>query len=96
MSATLIAPTRLRLEDLEVTSYATTYEAAAIDPYCCTGCDSGCGINPTAGGCESGATATQDKLCAYCCTGCDSGCGIIPTGGGCESAGGETGEGVCW
>jgi hypothetical protein len=93
MSATLTAPIRLRLEDLEVSSYATTYEAAAAEPYCCTGCDSGCGIIPTGGGCES-AGATYDKEC--CCTGCDSGCGINPTAGGCESAGAETGEGVCW
>lgn len=94
MTATLTAPIRLRLEDLEVASYATSVEAAAIDPYCCTGCDSGCGIIATGGGCESGGGYTDPKEC--CCTGCDSGCGIIPTGDGCESAGGDTGEGVCW
>jgi hypothetical protein len=94
MTTTLIAPIRLRLEDLEVSSYATTYEAAAIDPYCCTGCDSGCGIIPTGGGCESGGGATDAREC--CCTGCDSGCGINPTAGGCESAGEETGKDVCW
>ncbi len=94
MTATLTAPIRLRLEDLEVASYATTYQAAASDPYCCTGCDSGCGIIPTGGGCESAGGATDVKEC--CCTGCDSGCGINPTEGGCESAGGDTGKDVCW
>lgn len=63
MTATLTAPIRLRLEDLEVASYATTYEAAAIDPYCCTGCDSGCGINPTEGGCESAGAETGEGIC---------------------------------
>jgi hypothetical protein len=50
---------KLRIEDLKISSFRT--EAAAVqpidkpfDPFCCTGCDSGCGINPTAGGCESG------------------------------------------
>ena len=54
---------KLRIEDLKVSSFRT--EAAAvspiaqpIDPFCCTGCDSGCGINPTAGGCESGGGET--------------------------------------
>ena len=95
MPATLIAPVRLRLEDLQVTSYATSAEAAVIDPYCCTGCDSGCGIIPTGGGCESGGGELTDvKEC--CCTGCDSGCGINPTAGGCESGGGDTGKDVCW
>lgn len=43
---------KLNPESLRVQSFATTY---ASDPYpiCCTGCDSGCGINPTAGGCQS-------------------------------------------
>jgi len=58
-------PIRLDVDDLQVTSYATGpgtgLEAggdvlAPIGPggYCCTGCVSGCGINPTAGYCESG------------------------------------------
>ena len=63
MTTTLTAPARLRLEDLVVTSYSTTVEAAAIDPYCCTGCDSGCGINPTAGGCESAGEETGEGIC---------------------------------
>ena len=46
----------LKVESLEVSSFAT---AASLmdpvdDPRCCTGCDSGCGRNPTALGCESG------------------------------------------
>lgn len=51
---------RLKIEDLDVASFAISSEALAasqkpiIDIYCCTGCASGCGINPTAGGCESG------------------------------------------
>lgn len=54
---------KLRVEDLKVASFTT--EAAATspiiaDPFCCTGCDSGCGINPTAGGCESGGGETKD------------------------------------
>lgn len=50
----------LRLDDLQVTSFQTAESpslaiAPSGDPAfcCCTGCDSGCGINPTAGGCES-------------------------------------------
>lgn len=43
--------TRLNPEDLQVTSF----ETASISglPYCCTGCDSGCGIFPTNSTCES-------------------------------------------
>jgi hypothetical protein len=70
MTATLTAPIRLRIEDLEVSSYATTSEAAAIQPAwtdpqecCCTGCDSGCGIIPTGGGCESADTDTGEGVC---------------------------------
>ncbi len=42
---------KLRIEDLKISSFRT--EAAAVqpidepfDPFCCTGCDSGCGIFP--------------------------------------------------
>jgi len=46
----------LNPDDLNVESFPT---AAIISTgpgggYCCTGCTSGCGINPTAGGCASG------------------------------------------
>ena len=47
----------LNPENLAVESFATTDETASISPvggYCCTGCVSGCGYNPTAGGCASG------------------------------------------
>ncbi|HEX8691542.1 MAG TPA: hypothetical protein VF746_03810 [Longimicrobium sp.] len=52
----------LNPDDLHVESFATA------DPYstggrCCTGCVSGCGINPTAGGCES----QPDTFGAYTC-----------------------------
>ncbi|HET7460219.1 MAG TPA: hypothetical protein VFJ82_03190 [Longimicrobium sp.] len=44
----------LNPDDLNVESFPTN-EAAMIGGggYCCTGCTSGCGINPTAGYCES-------------------------------------------
>lgn len=44
---------KLKIEELQVASF-TTEAISPIDPFCCTGCDSGCGINPTAGGCQSG------------------------------------------
>ena len=55
---------KLNPEDLSVDSFAT--QVPQTDPtdtlnfqiagggYCCTGCVSGCGYNPTASGCESG------------------------------------------
>lgn len=54
-----INPIRLDIDDLQVTSYATD-ESAIISPIggCCTGCVSGCGINPTAGYCESGGASS--------------------------------------
>jgi hypothetical protein len=48
----------LNPEDLNVESFPTMDSTMSIDTgggYCCTGCDSGCGINPTGGGCESGS-----------------------------------------
>jgi hypothetical protein len=63
---------KLDLEHLAVDSFeaaapdlqASVY-SAPLGPggYCCTGCDSGCGYNPTALGCESGANDTA--LAAY-------------------------------
>ncbi len=55
---------KLKVEDLKVSSFRTESAAVSpidqpIDPFCCTGCDSGCGINPTAGGCESGGGETE-------------------------------------
>ncbi|HSU15678.1 hypothetical protein [Longimicrobium sp.] len=46
----------LNPEDLTVESFATSEATMSIGTgggFCCTGCDSGCGINPTGGGCES-------------------------------------------
>ncbi len=45
----------LNVESLEVSTFETGAIATSIpgDIRCCTGCTSGCGINPTAGGCES-------------------------------------------
>ncbi|HET7460218.1 MAG TPA: hypothetical protein VFJ82_03185 [Longimicrobium sp.] len=42
--------------DLTVETFPTTDKAmlSSGGGFCCTGCTSGCGINPTAGGCESG------------------------------------------
>jgi hypothetical protein len=48
----------LNPEDLNVDSFPTADSASSIGTgggYCCTGCDSGCGFNPTGGGCESGS-----------------------------------------
>jgi hypothetical protein len=57
---------RLDPESLQI----TTFEPSAAmsiggtgGGYCCTGCDSGCGINPTAGGCESGGQTFKDFAC---------------------------------
>lgn len=56
---------RLNVEDLQVSSYSPESEAAApIGGYCCTGCVSGCGINPTAGYCESGGGTSFDIVVA--------------------------------
>ena len=44
----------LNPEDLKVDSFDTTASISG-GGYCCTGCVSGCGINPTASGCESGS-----------------------------------------
>ncbi|HEX6038850.1 hypothetical protein [Longimicrobium sp.] len=54
---------KLKIEDLRVSSFTTeskTVSPIGIDPFCCTGCDSGCGINPTASGCDSGGGETQN------------------------------------
>ncbi|HEX6746632.1 MAG TPA: hypothetical protein VF092_05000 [Longimicrobium sp.] len=44
----------LNPEDLKVESFlAAAIPSTGGTLNCCTGCTSGCGINPTAGGCES-------------------------------------------
>jgi hypothetical protein len=54
---------RLNLSSLKVQSFTTSVPAMIAVPKCCTGCDSGCGIIPTGGGCESGAGDTQYPVC---------------------------------
>ncbi|HEX5727541.1 MAG TPA: hypothetical protein VFX98_18860 [Longimicrobiaceae bacterium] len=60
-------PVRLNPEDIEVSSFdveaAGPMAARLPDPFCCTGCVSGCGINPTAGYCESGG-GSGDIFCS--------------------------------
>ncbi|HEX8691543.1 MAG TPA: hypothetical protein VF746_03815 [Longimicrobium sp.] len=53
----------LNPEDLQVESFATAEPDGT--GYCCTGCVSGCGINPTAGYCES-----QPETYEYWSCGC--------------------------
>jgi hypothetical protein len=51
----------LNPEDLAIVSFPTTGVSESISTgggYCCTGCASGCGINPTASGCASGGDTT--------------------------------------
>ena len=47
---------------LEVSSFSTSSSlpGTELPGYCCTGCVSGCGINPTASGC---ASASGDVMC---------------------------------
>lgn len=57
---------RLNPEQLQVESYSMSASEPVFDPFCCTGCDSGCGINPTAGYCESGGGKTgEPETIAY-------------------------------
>jgi hypothetical protein len=53
-----MATKKLVLEELDVTSFVTepTLMSSIGGGYCCTGCVSGCGINPTASGCQSGGS----------------------------------------
>jgi hypothetical protein len=53
---------KLDPESLSVQSFATA-ESSDPSPRCCTGCDSGCGINPTAGGCESQPNTFGEYTC---------------------------------
>jgi len=48
----------LNPDDLKVESFTTATTSKSISTiggggFCCTGCDSGCGLFPTNGGCES-------------------------------------------
>ena len=49
----------LNVDDLKVSSFSTDSEKLAYEP-CCTGCDSGCGIIPTGGGCVSSKETEHD------------------------------------
>ena len=49
-----MARMKLSTEALQVSTFEPVAYEPISDPRCCTGCVSGCGINPTAGGCESG------------------------------------------
>jgi hypothetical protein len=67
---------KMDLENLSVDSFETapaeldpSFMLAAQQPaigpgggYCCTGCVSGCGYNPTASGCASGGSDTSLAL----------------------------------
>lgn len=50
---------RLDPETLAVETFAMVGIGGSNPIFCCTGCVSGCGINPTAGGCESGGDKTS-------------------------------------
>jgi len=54
---------RLDPETLQVSTFETSNLASTGGGYCCTGCVSGCGINPTAGGCASGGGNTWEVNC---------------------------------
>lgn len=71
-----MARSRLNVTDLSVTSFEIPAPSLSAGPqpvdggmanagggdWCCTGCDSGCGIFPTAGGCQSNG----DSKYPYC------------------------------
>jgi len=54
---------RLDPESLEITSFDTGMSDIGGGGWCCTGCDSGCGIFPTAGGCQSGGKTYEYPGC---------------------------------
>lgn len=55
---------RLDPENLNVSTFETeSMRLPGGGGYCCTGCDSGCGINPTAGGCDSGGVSFDKWAC---------------------------------
>lgn len=58
----------LNPDDLQVESFTTTTTRSTLPGgnlgLCCTGCDSGCGIYPTNGTCESASDHGSDD--GYC------------------------------
>jgi hypothetical protein len=78
-----MARSRLDLTDLSVDSFEIAAPSLSAAPqgdgmanlgggdWCCTGCDSGCGIYPTAGGCQSNGK-TDFPYCDLTAYPCDS------------------------
>ena len=74
-----MARTRLDVTSLEVTSFETQNaslqtsedDSDGFVPWCCTGCDSGCGIFPTAGGCVSAGPTANPCITVYPCVSVD-------------------------
>ena len=62
-----MTPTRLDPDQLTVSTFEPdpALSTSSSDPFCCTGCVSGCGIRPTAGYCESGGGDTVLEPAAY-------------------------------
>ena len=70
-----MARSRLNLTDLSVDSFEIPTASLSAAPqddglaniggggFCCTGCDSGCGIFPTAGGCQSAGNTYEYPNC---------------------------------
>jgi hypothetical protein len=54
---------RLDPNSLKVQSFSTTDPSSDPIGGCCTGCVSGCGINPTAGGCQSQGNTWEYPNC---------------------------------
>ena len=79
-----MARTRLNVSDLAVTSFEIAAPSLSAAPqgdgmanavggdWCCTGCDSGCGIFPTAGGCQSGGKTYESPDCGLSQYPCES------------------------
>jgi hypothetical protein len=69
-----MARARLNVTDLSVTSFEIPAPSLTSVPqdepnlaagggFCCTGCDSGCGLFPTAGGCQSAGNTYEYPGC---------------------------------
>lgn len=54
---------KLDPDSLEVQSFAMSLPGSGPIGGCCTGCVSGCGINPTAGGCDSQGNTYEYPNC---------------------------------
>ena len=69
-----MARARLNVTDLTVSSFEIPAPSSSLQQgdgmanvggggFCCTGCDSGCGIFPTAGGCQSAGNTYEYPNC---------------------------------